>query len=158
MILLYLIRQKDLEIPMLYMSEYFENNRNEYYSLLLDVSMNGNYLSWIKFFLNGVIVQSNSIIKKTNRLIVYYDNFYKQIKTKTKSRNVIGLFQKLFSNPYITIPMVARKLDISYPTAKKLICVLIDLNILQPIEIGDNAKTFEAKNILDIYTEKEEDT
>lgn len=155
LILLYLIKQKELEIPLLYLSGYFEKNRNEYYSLLIDVSMNSNYLSWMKFFLNGVIVQSDNIIKKTDKLIAYYDKFYKQMKRRSK--NVIGLFQKLFLNPYITIPKAAKEFNISYPTAKKAVYLLVNLGILRSIKLKHKGKVFIAINILDIYIKREDD-
>ena len=40
--------------PLLYLSAYFEQNRSEYYDLLLRTSQQGDLMPWLKFFLRGV--------------------------------------------------------------------------------------------------------
>src|SRR5438093_2787845 len=44
--------------PLLYLSAYFERNRNEYYRRLLAVSQNGEWIEWLSFFLRGIAEQS----------------------------------------------------------------------------------------------------
>jgi Fic family protein len=40
--------------PLLYLSLYFKHNRQAYYELLQDVWLKGNWLGWLRFFLEGV--------------------------------------------------------------------------------------------------------
>ena len=49
--------------PMLYLSAFFERNRDEYYRRLLAVSRDGQWLEWISFFLRGVAEQSRDAVK-----------------------------------------------------------------------------------------------
>ncbi len=153
LMILYLIRQRALELPLLYMSEYFERNRMEYYSLLLEVSRSSAYLTWMKFFLNGVITQSDSIIRKTNALLVYHDGLAKRIKKEASSAKAYELFLMLFSNPITVIPRVADRLEISYPAAKNAVDDLVRLGILKQGGKGHKAKArmFVADRILDIF-------
>jgi Fic family protein len=58
LIILYLYISKLLDKPILYLSEYFEKNKEQYYFHILNVSTNSDYNSWFKYFLDGVIEQS----------------------------------------------------------------------------------------------------
>ena len=50
----WLCQQKILAKPLLYLSYYFKQNRNEYYQRLMAVRLEGDWEGWIKFFLKGV--------------------------------------------------------------------------------------------------------
>lgn len=151
LIILYLMRQKTLDIPLLYMSAYFERNRMEYYSLLLEVSRNSSYLQWMKFFLTGVSMQAESVISKTNRLLEYYDSLSGRIKEECSSAKAHDLFLMLFSNPVMTIPRAADRLGISYPAAKAAIQEMVGIGVLKPLGGKHRAKRFIASSIFDIF-------
>jgi Fic family protein len=51
---LYLVSQNLLSKPLLYMSAFFEANKNSYYQKLMQVRMNNKLLDWLLFFLKGV--------------------------------------------------------------------------------------------------------
>lgn len=57
-----LCERKILEWPLLYMSPYFEQNKDEYIDRLFQVSKDGEWLEWIGFFLRGVIESSKSAV------------------------------------------------------------------------------------------------
>ncbi len=151
LMILYLIRQHALEVPLLYMSEYFERNRMEYYSLLLEVSRNSAYPQWMKFFLNGVITQADAIIRKTNMLLAYHDGLVKKIKEGSSSAKAYELFLMLFSNPITVIPRAADRLGLSYPAAKNAVEDLVRLGVLKQEGRGKKAKRFVAGRILEIF-------
>jgi len=155
LIIMYMIKSGVLVQPFLYMSDYFERNRDLYYSLLLDVSKTGNYADWIKFFLRGVIEQSDSIMSKTKALLSYYS----EVKGKlgnAAAGSAARLAGHLFTHPIITIPSAARALKLSYPSIKKSAEKLVDLGILQKYErsitsAGRRPMVFVATKIMEIY-------
>lgn len=151
LIILYLITQGALDVPLLYMSEYFERNRMEYYSLLLEVSRKSAYLPWMKFFLNGVIVQAEAVIGKTNRLLAYHDSLAERVRSESSSAKAYELFLMLFSNPIMTIPRAAEKLKMSYPAAKNAVQDLVRLGVLRPVGAKYKARRFIASSIFDIF-------
>ena len=48
---LFLYKREILSAPLLYISEYFEKNRRDYYDLLKGVTERGEWSEWLKFFL-----------------------------------------------------------------------------------------------------------
>ena len=55
LILLSLYKQGILKQPLIYISEYFNSNRDEYTQRMYDLSSKGNILEWVKFFLKIVL-------------------------------------------------------------------------------------------------------
>ena len=153
LIMLYLIRYGDLSQPLLYMSAYFERNREEYYRLLLEVSTSGRYAEWVKFFMKGIIEQSESALSKSSRLFEYHREIAKKLKETGRS-TALKLADMLFTHPIITIPMAAKLMGVSYPAAKASVYEAAMLGILQQQEmpgITGRPKRFVAREILDIY-------
>ncbi|NLF82934.1 MAG: Fic family protein, partial [Candidatus Gastranaerophilales bacterium] len=54
LIILYLVEKKLLNKPVLYISDFFERNRNAYYDSLSFVKTSNNLDQWLRFFLKGV--------------------------------------------------------------------------------------------------------
>jgi len=63
-----LCERKILEQPLLYMSPYFERNRDQYVDLLFNVSRDGDWQEWIAFFLRGVVETTQESIETVHRL------------------------------------------------------------------------------------------
>lgn len=153
LIMLYLIKYGDLGLPLLYMSAYFERNRKEYYRLLLEVSRSGAYSEWVKFFMNGVIEQSESTLSKSAKLFESYNSAVAALGEVGGSA-APKLANVLFMHPIITIARAAEIMGVSYPTAKAAIYSAARLGILEELEpIGGmkRPKRFVARRILDIY-------
>src|SRR5436190_5669971 len=62
LISLLLCERRLLTQPLLYLSSYFEQNRDEYMDLLLAVSQQGRWTDWVEFFLKGIARQSKLAI------------------------------------------------------------------------------------------------
>ncbi len=152
LIMLYLIKLGELGQPLLYMSAYFERNRDEYYRLLLEVSASGRYAEWVKFFMKGIIEQSESALSKSSKLFEYHGEIAKRLKVTGRS-TALKLADTLFTHPIITISMAANLMGVSYPAAKASVYEAVKLGILQE-ESNSNAKRqkkFIATSIIDIY-------
>ncbi|MCL4373597.1 MAG: Fic family protein [Candidatus Marsarchaeota archaeon] len=152
LIMLYLIKYGELSQPLLYMSAYFERNRNEYYRRLLETSTSGKYAEWVKFFTKGVIEQSESALSKSSKLFEYHKEIAARLKG-TGRATAMKLADALFAHPIITIPMAARIMKVSYPAAKASVYEAVRLEILQQAGSGKakRPKMFVARAIIDIY-------
>ncbi|MBN2652604.1 MAG: Fic family protein [Spirochaetales bacterium] len=60
LITLYLVGSEVLSRPVLYLSDFLEKNRDEYYSRLSKVREENDISQWIKFFIRGVIATAES--------------------------------------------------------------------------------------------------
>lgn len=131
-IILQLIDKKILKYPVLYLSEFFEKNKNSYYDSLTNVRSKDNIEQWIKFFLNGVInVAKDS--RKVFESITYLRQEYndKILTLGRKAKMAQNLLLYLFSHPTVDAKTIQDKLGVTYNTANKLLKDLEGLEILQ---------------------------
>jgi Fic family protein len=132
LLILYLCKCKLLDKPVLYLSEYFEKNKEKYYYSLLQVSMNSNFNSWIEYFLDGVIEQSYKTIHRVSSLLDYRFKTRKFLKDKDVNIKVLKIYDYLFSNPYIDIKKGKEILNTkNYNTSKRVILKLVELGVLE---------------------------
>lgn len=134
--ILYLIMQKLIDSPILYLSRHFIKNKDKYYELIQNVRDNNDWKPWILFVLDGIecvaeetIVQINSIVTLQNYAKIYI----KQEAPKIYSRE---LLDHLFLHTYTTVSQLQETLKISRQTATKYLNELNDLNMLQKLNMG----------------------
>ncbi|MDD4891274.1 MAG: Fic/DOC family N-terminal domain-containing protein [Phycisphaerae bacterium] len=128
---LFLYQRKLLSGPTFYISEYLEAHREEYYERLLGVSRNGDWTGWCEFFLGALLAQGAANAKKAQAIL----NLYKEKKTwvadKTRSQHAIRALDFIFSRPVFSASDFASQAGIPEPTAKRIIKVLRDSNLLK---------------------------
>lgn len=66
--------------PLLYLSAFFERNRNEYYAHLLGVNMYGDWNGWVKFFLRGVREQAGDASTRAKQLQILQQEWQRFIQ------------------------------------------------------------------------------
>ncbi|WP_459556018.1 Fic family protein [Lacunimicrobium album] len=120
--------------PLLYMSPYFEAHRQEYYDGLLGVSQQGDWETWIRFCLNGVTVQAREAIMLSQQIVKAREQCIRSLVGATK--HSLKLIDLLFQFPALTINKTKRVLDVTAPTAKKELEVLVASNIVSQTKIG----------------------
>ncbi len=135
-----------LPLPLLYLSPFFEGHRQEYYDLLLNFSKSGRWREWIIFFLRGVLEQTKEATNEIKRLQDLQSEWRHRFTEFNLGPSALKRIDKLFDFPIISIRDVKKHLNISYPSAKRVVGKFIDAKIL--IQIGDSsyAKLFIAKD------------
>jgi Fic family protein len=112
LIMLQLIKSGVLDHPNLYLSEYFEANRRDYYDTLNAVSREGDYVGWIRFFLAGIEVQSRQVEKTALAMMSLYDK-YRQMIEQINSRYAYAALDAIFRRPVFDAAMFAKESGIS---------------------------------------------
>jgi len=107
-----------LSKPWLYMSEYFEKNRDEYMRLLFDVSARGNWESWLEFCLRGTAVQARETIQRCERLLRIREEFMRRVAQVGGSVRLTQIVEGIFNSPFVRIADLPKQLGVTYPTAK----------------------------------------
>ena len=134
--ILYLLLKNYLDIPILYLSSYIIQNKNDYYSLLQSTRIEKNYESWILYILDGIEVISRHTLEKIrnikNLLELSYDNIKRQCP-KIYSKELVEL---IFENPYSKIDFLVNKLGINRKTASKYLKLLEENKFLSHIQAG----------------------
>jgi Fic family protein len=116
----------------LYMSPFFEKRRKEYMDLLFNVSAQGSWEPWLRFCLEGVVIQSVDAEKRCDRLLELQIEFRNRIKDG--SVRLSQLIDALFSRPVITVSQYRNHFGVTYPTARLDLKKLEQAGIVQPLE------------------------
>ncbi len=148
LITLYLMENKVLNSPALYISYYLKKNRIEYYDRMTEVRRTGNYEQWIKFFLNAIIECSQDAINTINEITVLRNRNIERIGIENKK--LLNVFLYLESNPIVDVNKVAKGLLMSFNTAAKYIQILIEKNILKAVDGLERNRMFEYTEYLNI--------
>ena len=132
LITLYLLDKNLLQKPTLYLSDYFERNRRDYYDNLTQVRKKNDIENWLFFFLDGVIDTAKRSIKSFNNIIKLRDDIElnRLILLGRKQSDGKRLIDLLYKNPVVDSKLVANTLNIHSSTANRLIKDFEKLNIL----------------------------
>ena len=116
--------------PLMYLSGYLKQHQAEYYRRLSIIRTEGNWESWVSFFLEGVAVAAaeaeRSIIAVASLVTADRRRLLESPKAGPASYR---LFELLPMMPRFTVEHVRQKLDTSFPTANAAVKVLEDLGI-----------------------------
>ena len=139
-----------LSQPLLYLSDFFEQHRDEYYRLLLNVSQKGDWKAWLTFFLNGVRQQSEDALLTVQKLLDL-QNQYRAITTGPKVPKIVNrLIDYLFTIPVISISSLSKTWEITFSTVQRGVDYLIEKGILKEITGGQRNRLFAAYEIYSI--------
>jgi len=119
-----------LPYPLLYLSAYFERNRDAYMDALLFVTQRGSWEDWIIFFLRGVLEQAKDAIARTERLCRLWDDYRRRLQSARSSGLSLQLVDKLFEYPVITVPQAEKWLQVTTHTAQNNIDKLVKSGII----------------------------
>lgn len=121
--------------PILYMSRYIIQHKNDYYRLLLDVTRQGSWEEWTLFILEGVRATALSTIEKIDAISTLQEETLEQIRVATNSANA-DLLAVLFEQPYCRIANVVDRCRVSRPTATGWLNSLVEAGVLYDIRAG----------------------
>jgi Fic family protein len=153
LIILMLVDSGVLKKPALYLSEFFERNRNLYYDNLNNVREYNKLGQWIKFFLTGVVETSTKGISTFENILKLKEEIdgKKLIQLGRKLPKAQKLIKYLFKNPIIISQDVKEALNISLPTANSLLANFEDLGILKEITGWKRNREFEFTDYLKLF-------
>ena len=120
-----------LSQPLLYLSLYFKQDRDEYYRLLGAVRSTGDWEAWLDFFLEGVEQTAAGAVDTANRLIALFVKDAERIRGLGRSAgSALRVFEALRHRPVASIDHLARHAGVSFPTASRMIESLERLGIV----------------------------
>jgi Fic family protein len=140
MITLFLIERGRLSQPLLYLSDFVERHRSDYYDLLQRVRTHGEWVPWLRYFLTGVEETARDSAGRARRLLDLREAMMRQAGR--------ALVDQLFINPYITISTAARVLGVSQPTATKVLRKLEADGVLHETTRRNWGKVYLARGVL----------
>ena len=140
-----------MEQPLLYMSQFFEDNKDEYVELLLKVSQQSDWLSWATFFLRGVIELSEKTIQTIHKVMDLQETYKQRCQLARSSVLLTQIVDSLFERIGITVPMVRNMTGTSYTAAQNNLNKLVEYGILKEHRGPQRPKFYFATELLNIF-------
>lgn len=152
MITLYLVNKGILKQPLLYLSDFFECNRSNYYDNLMRTRDKNDLLRWFKFFLVGVIETAKNGIQTFNNILKLQKQVEAQVQTLgSRASNAQKVLNYLYQRPLADAAKVGEVAEISPASAYKLIADLEQFGILKEITGGKRGKNYLFDSYLQLF-------
>ncbi|MFA5761556.1 MAG: Fic family protein [Dehalococcoidales bacterium] len=153
LITLYLVSSGVLEKPLLYLSAFFEKNKNLYYDKLELVRTKNDLAQWLKFFLTGVIQTAENGIDTLHKIINLKSTIEQEkilaMGKRTKQGGV--LLRTLFSKPIITVKDVGQITGLSTKAANDLTQAFLSAGILTEMTGDKRNRIFNFEDYLKLF-------
>ena len=152
LIILQLIERGLLQKPTLYLSEYFEKYRVEYFDSLSRVRINNDLDQWLNFFLNGVVETSKNGIKTLDKIIKLQGNCQEKISSLGRRAKLGRILLKiLFTAPIVNVNKIVKELKVTFPTANALISDFEKIGIFKEVTGYDRNRLFSFVDYIDLF-------
>jgi Fic family protein len=133
--ILYLVKEGMLNLPILYLSRYINQNKGDYYRLLQKVRTENAWEEWVLFILEGVEQTSMQTIKIIEGIKELMKVHKQRIRTELPKIYSQDLLNNLFKHPYTKIDFVIEEAGVSRKTAAKYLNQLDELGIVSKQKI-----------------------
>jgi Fic family protein len=120
-----------LDLPILFLSRYIIDHKNDYYSHLAGVTQRAMWERWILFMLKAVEVTANLTFDKINDILAAKEGIVETIALDTKIRKPELLVQMIFTQPLTKVSHLTDAKIYAENTARNYLNELVDLRILE---------------------------
>ena len=122
-----------LSRPNFYLSEYLEENRDEYYDRLLAISEQGDWSGWVEFFLRAVTTQAETNIEKAKSILKLHEQLRDWIVDATHSQYGVRALDWMFVHPIFSTPDFIESAEIPAATARGIVRKLREHGMLKEL-------------------------
>ena len=129
--ILYLMLERLLNMPIMYLSHYIIRNKEDYYRLLQEVREHDKWEEWLLFIIEGI----EQTARETIDLIIQILDMMQDYKQKLQNRYKFysqNLLNNLFKHPYTKIEFVQKDLSVSRITAANYLNQLAEDGFYRP--------------------------
>jgi len=132
----YLTNKGLLDVPILFLSRYILDHKDDYYSGLMGVSQRGNWKDWLLFMMRAIENTSNITFHKINEIVSIKDSILEFVKKDDrKFRNPEGLIEFLFTQPFTKVKHLVDSGIYAENTARDYLNKLCDMQVIEKKEI-----------------------
>jgi Fic family protein len=123
-----------LREPLLYLSLYLKEHRQEYYALLDLVRREGDWEAWLAFFLEGVRVTAEAAVETAQRLAHMFGEDRAKIEPRgRKAGSALRVHEAIKARPILSMPAICRMTGLSFPAASSAMDLLVELGIAREL-------------------------
>jgi Fic family protein len=133
---LYLVKQKLLNSPILYLSRYINKNKADYYRLLQKVRNEDAWEEWVLFMLEGVEQTSKQTTKLIQGMKALMQNHKEKMRSELPKIYSQDLINVVSGHPYTKIDFVVREMKVSRLTATRYLNELVKIGLMKKEKKG----------------------
>jgi len=154
LVTLYLCSTGLLREPLLYLSLYLKQHRDEYYRLLMSCREEGDWESWITFFLEGVAVTADDAVTTARSLVAAFEGDAARVRELGRQAgSALRVHEALKARPVAALPEVAERTGLSYPAAASAMDNLVELGIVRELTGKKRNRVYAYSSYLDLLSE-----
>ncbi|MGD9696495.1 MAG: Fic family protein [Thermoleophilia bacterium] len=156
LITLLLCEQKVLARPILYLSLFLKENRDQYYDHLQRIRTNGEWEGWVEFFLEGVVRVAEQTTETTQRIVRMLDRDRHAVQELGRAAgNVMKVYDHAVRHVVLTPRSAVRALrgEMTEPTVYRAVSELERIGILREVTGRDRSRLYTYSEYLAILNE-----
>lgn len=127
----YLVHENLLKLPILYLSRYIIEHKQEYYDTLAGVSQRGAWEDWLLYMLRAVESTARLTYQKVNDILSAKEEILKAVENETNLRRPAQLIDAIFTQPYTKVNHLTDKGIYAENTARNYLNELVELGVLE---------------------------
>ena len=128
-----LCNENAMREPLLYLSFYFKQHREEYYSLLQNVRETGDWEAWLRFFLNGIAETSRAAVMTMRASLELFERDRTRLSEIRSTSSALRVHEVMQRRPIVGIGEVAEWSSLSAPTVSAVFQQMEDLGMVREI-------------------------
>ncbi len=135
LITLYLVSERILDKPLLYLSAYFEQNKTLYYDNLTAVRQKSDLVQWLKYFLVGIEQTATQAVAALSQVLALKLEMEQRIHATFGRRapSALRLLPAMFQTPALTVEAAAAAAGVSWRVANEVVGQLQEVGYLTEI-------------------------
>ncbi len=154
LVTLYLCMNGVLRKPLLYLSLYLKSHRREYYRLLQEVRENGNWESWLDFFLAGVADTANQAFEAATQIVDLFKEDREKITMESdRAGSALRIYELFQKKPFHTANQIVQITGLSAPTVNAALADLERLGLIDEVTGRKRGRVFSYRRYLAILSE-----
>jgi Fic family protein len=155
LVTLLLCAETVLHEPLLYLSLYLKQHRQDYYDLLTRVRTEGDWEAWVGFFADGVRETAAGAVATAQRLASLARTDRDRIANEAGrvASTVLRLHHALLERPIQSAPQLARHTKLSMPAVNKGLGVLTTIGVARELTGRRRNRVFSYGSYIQILSE-----
>lgn len=134
--ILYLVLNDLIDSPILYLSKYINETKQEYYKLFNECRNENKFENWILYLLRGIEITSKDTIELIKSIQLEMNNYKAEFKEKLPKIYSNELLESLFYEVYTKISYIEKACGVTRLTATSYLNQLEEIGLLESEKIG----------------------
>jgi Fic family protein len=132
----YLTKKGLLDYPILFLSKYIMQNKEEYYAGLAGITQRGSWKNWLLYMLKAVEVTANITYDKINDIIAAKEAITEAVMADTDIQRPDSLISSIFTQPFTRVQHLVKAGIYAENTARKYLDLLTGMGVLEKRTVG----------------------